>query len=191
MPQNKPLTVAHEQSVAEARRAVTPALQQEIEQFLYHEAELLDDHRIAEWVDLMADDIRYFMPLRTTRGPRERDREYSSAHEIAYFDESKASLQLRLRKLQTGGAWAEEPPSRTRHLVTNVRIVAGGKPDEYEVKSAFLVYRNRSERQTDIFAGERIDGLRRADTAAGFRVFNRLILLDQATLGANNLSFFF
>lgn len=190
MPQNKSLQGAAT-DVVEMGRAVSSVLQQEIEQFLYHEAELLDDRKIAEWVDLMADDIHYSMPLRTTRGPRERNLELSGAHDIAYFDESKASLQLRLRKLQTGTAWAEEPPSRTRHLVTNVRISQGARVDEYEVKSAFLLYRNRSERQTDIFAGERTDGLRRVNAPAGFEIFRRLILLDQATLEANNLSIFF
>ena len=166
-------------------------MQQEIEQFLYFEAGLLDDHQIAEWMGLMASDIHYFMPLRSNRGPRERDREFSSVHDIAYFDESKASLDLRLRKLQTGVAWAEEPPSRTRHLVTNVRISQLANPKEYEVKSAFLLYRNRAEHQTDIFAGERIDGLRRIESDTGFEIFKRHIHLDQSTLLANNLSIFF
>ena len=186
MPQNNLATTA-----PAPVRGVSPELQQEIEQFLYFEAGLLDDHQIAEWMDLMAKDIHYFMPLRSNRGPRERNKEYSGAHDIAYFDESKASLDLRLRKLQTGVAWAEEPPSRTRHLVTNVRISPLANPNEYEVKSAFLLYRNRAEHQTDVFAGERIDGLRRSDSAAGFEIFKRHIHLDQSTLLANNLSIFF
>lgn len=186
MPQNNIATNAQS-----PKAIVSPELQQEIEQFLYFEASLLDDHLIADWMGLMAADIHYFMPLRTNRGPRERDREFSGLRDIAYFDESKASLDLRLRKLQTGVAWAEEPPSRTRHMVTNVRITALANPTEYEVKSVFLLYRNRAETQTDIFAGMRIDGLRRIESAAGFEIFKRHIHLDQSTLLANNLSIFF
>jgi 3-phenylpropionate/cinnamic acid dioxygenase small subunit len=174
-----------------AARAIPRDLQQEIEQFLFYEAALLNDRQMDAWYDLLADDIRYVMPLRTTRGSRDRDREFSKADEIAYFDDTKASIDLRLRRLRTSSAWAEEPPSRTRRFLTNVRIVPLDRPGEYEVLSAFLLYRNRAERQTDIFAGERIDGLRRCDTPAGFRLFARTILIDQATLEANNISFFF
>ena len=52
-------------------------------------------------------------------------------------------------------------------------------------------YRNRAERQTDIFAGERLDGLRRWEGPSGFQIFARTILIDQSTLAANNISFFF
>ena len=176
--------------VQRTRVRIAPELQQDVEQFLYYEAELLDNREIAEWVDLMTDDVRYFMPLRRNRGQRERDREYSGDGDTAYFDESNASLRMRLAKLQTNVAWAEEPPSRTRHLITNVRIRPLGDI-EFEVKSAFLLYRNRAERQTDVFAGERIDVLRRGATAVGWQIARRVIHLDQAVLLANNLSVFF
>lgn len=160
-----------------------------IEQFLYLEAELLDDMRIAEWIDLMADDLRYVMPIRRNLGPRERKSAWTKPDELAYFDESKDNLRLRLRKLQSGAAWAEEPPSLTRHMISNIRAraVGGG---EYDVRSDFLVYRCRSERQTDFLIGERHDRLRCVETAAKFEIVSRRILLDQTTFLANNLSIF-
>ena len=164
-------------------------LQHDVEQFLFLEAQLLDAGSIAEWLTLLTDDVRYFMPIRTNRNPRERDREWTGANDVALFDETKASLTMRLHKLNSGAAWAEEPRSHTRHLVTNVRIRP--QPDEtLAVQSSFIVYRNRAERQADLLVGERHDLLHRVDTQAGFVLASRRILLDQTTLLANNLSFF-
>lgn len=166
----------------------TLLLQHDVEQFLFHEAELMDERKHDEWLELFAPDIRYVMPLRTNRGRRELHLEYSGAHESAYFDETLESLQMRIRKFTSGSNWAEDPPSRTRHLITNVRV----RPldgDEVAAKSNFLIYRNRLERQTEIFAGERHDVLRREN--GSYRIASRRILLDQGTLLTSSLSFFF
>lgn len=186
MPLNRPAL-----ELLRASASVSRDLRQEVEQFLFYEGSLLDDHQLDEWLGLLADDIRYFMPIRRTLANRDRAQEFSGLHDIAYYDDSKASMTLRVRKYKTSSAWAEEPVSRTRHYVTNVRIMPLEAEGEYEVVSAFLVYRNRAEQQTDIFAGERIDGLRRAESPSGFQLFNRTILLDQSMLLANNISFFF
>lgn len=130
------------------------------------------------------------MPTRRTTLRRERDREYSAADEVALFDEDKPSMGVRVRRLNTGLAWAEEPPSRTRHLVTNVRIADSGN-GEYEMRSYFALHRSRLERDVDLFYGERIDRLRQTDTPFGFVIARRAIHLDQATLLAPNLSMFF
>jgi benzene/toluene dioxygenase beta subunit len=169
---------------------VTPELQQEIEQFLYHEARILDDRNYEEWYALLADDLHYFMPTRYNRLRRESAKEFSGPDEAAFFDEDKASIAMRIRRLNTGMAWAEDPPSRTRHLVSNVTIRPLGS-GEYEVDSYYLLYRSRLEREVETFVGMRHDLLRRADNPAGFQVSRRTIVLDQATLMARNLSFFF
>lgn len=171
--------------------AVSPALQQEIEQFYYWEAKLLNDRRFEEWFALLAKDIRYFMPIRTTRIMRNAAQEYSKDNEYAHFDDDATMMKGRLRKIVSDVGWSENPASRTRHLVSNVMIVNGASAGEYGISSAFIVYRNRLERQTDIFAGERRDTLRRTDADAGFEIVNRTILIDQSTILANNLSFFF
>jgi len=176
-------------SDASAER-VSPELQQEIEQFLYHEARILDERRYEEWYALLADDLHYFMPTRYNRLRREADREFSGADEAAFFDEDKRSIAVRIRRLNTGMAWAEDPPSRTRHLISNVTVRTCG-PLEYEVDCYYLLYRSRLEREVETFVGMRHDRLRRKDGAAGFEIVRRVIILDQAVLLARNLSFFF
>ena len=166
-------------------------LQREIEAFYYHEAELLDERRFEDWLDLLTDDISYFMPLRRnvkygTHAEQENSR---PGQDAAWFDEGKHTLTQRVKQLKTGIHWAEEPLSRVRHLVTNVQITATGNVQEIDVKSRFLVYRNRVDDETDIFVGQRTDRLRHTD--AGWKVARREILLDQSTLLAKNLTFFF
>lgn len=170
---------------------VEPALQHEIEQFYYWEAKLLNDRRFADWFAVLAEDIHYFMPIRSTRIMREVHREWSGSTDYAHFDDNADMLRGRLRKITSDVSWSENPASRTRHAISNVMILDGERTGEYEVSNVFIVYRNRLERQVDIFAGERRDLLRRTDSEAGFEIVKRTILLDQSTVLSNNLSFFF
>jgi len=169
-------------------------LQREIEAFYYHEAELLDDRRFDAWLDLLTDDIVYFMPLRRNvkYGSHTEHENSREGYDAAWFDEGKHTLSQRVAQISTGIHWAEEPLSRLRHLITNVQITgearqAGAR--ELDVKSNFLVYRNRIDDETDIFVGGRTDRLR--FTGGGWKVARREILLDQSTLLAKNLTFFF
>lgn len=168
----------------------------EVEQFYYTEAALLDDNRFSDWLDLLADDLEYWMPVRTNRLRRQQALSIAARGEAAYYDETKESLTWRIRRFDSGMAWAEDPPSRTRHLVTNVRVGPvdpgehpGFGPGDLVATSAFLVYRNRLEREQNIFAGQRSDVLRRTDGA--LRVARRTILLDQNILQSKNISTFF
>jgi len=169
---------------------VTPELQQEIEQFLYHEARILDDRKYEQWYELLADDLHYFMPTRYNRLRRESGQEFSGPNQAAFFDEDKRSIAMRIRRLNTGMAWAEDPPSRTRHMVSNV-VIRPRVNSEYEVDCYYLLYRSRLEREVETFVGMRQDVLRRVQNAAGFQIVGRTIILDQAILMARNLSFFF
>ncbi len=164
------------------------ALQYEVEQFLYHEAALLDDRRFADWFALIADDIHYWMPIRRTVTVENLDREYTDRKGMAYFDDDKADLRMRVEKLRAPSAWAENPPSRTRHLVSNVRILeaAGG---EVALEAAFHVYRSRLNDKIDHWIGRRRDRLRRVD--GGFRIFERHIFLDQSVVLSTNFSSLF
>ena len=168
----------------------------EVEQFYYEEAELLDDGRFVDWLDLLADDLDYWMPTRTNRLRRQQALSIAARGEAAFYDETKESLAWRIRRFDSGMAWSEDPPSRTRHLVTNVVVHhvdpsqhAGFSAHDLEVRSAFLVYRNRLEREENIFAGRRTDILRRTDDR--LQVARRAILLDQSVLQAKNISTFF
>jgi 3-phenylpropionate/cinnamic acid dioxygenase small subunit len=168
---------------------VSPELQHEIEQFLYLEAAFLDEGKFHEWLDILADDIHYWMPTRYNRSRRERALEFGKRDEIAFFDEDKPSLVRRVKRLDTGMAWAEDPPSRTRHLVTNVQARPRAGGSEYDVSSNFLLYRTRLETDLNVFAGRREDVLRKSPD--GWRIAKRMILLDQNVVLAKNLSVFF
>jgi 3-phenylpropionate/cinnamic acid dioxygenase small subunit len=172
------------------RLKVAPELQLEIEQFYYHEAELLDDHRYEEWLDLFSGDARYWMPTRANRQLREHDKEVSVEGEFALFDDNKKSLSWRVKQMEAVTHWAENPRSRTRHLITNVRIAPTNSEGEYQVKSNFICYRNRLQDEVDIWAGERTDLLRRDDEQE-LRIVRRKVLLDQNVVLSKNLSVFF
>jgi 3-phenylpropionate/cinnamic acid dioxygenase small subunit len=174
-----------------AQPAITPQLQWELEQFLYAEAAMLDQRRFRDWYAHLAEELRYRMPLTFNRLARERDHEYSRDDETCLFDDTKASIHIRLKRLETGMAWAEEPPSRTRHMITNVRLEPTETPDAYKVHSYFHLYRSRLERQIDQLVGARSDIIRRAATPLGWEIVRRDIILDQATVHSNNLSMFF
>lgn len=164
-------------------------LRQQIEDFLYLEAELLDDRKLREWFELLSDDVRYWMPIRhnTFDRPADLAEELSKPGEGYYFDDDKKSLKIRVERAYAKNAWAEMPPSRTRHMISNIRIKKNDGA-EIEVHSNFLVYRTRMEADQDWFVGTRQDILRRVD--GGFKIARRTIILDQAVLTAKNISVF-
>lgn len=159
-----------------------------VEEFLYREAALLDDRRFDEWVQLFTEDTHYFMPIRRTRGRRELGKEFTQPGEMAFFDDNKMVLQARVIKLASGKAWAEDPPSRTRHLITNV-LVEEDRGDELDVRSNFLVYRTRLKSEETTWIGSRRDVLRRAGDS--YQIAKRHIFLEQTVLLSQNLSNFF
>ena len=165
-------------------------LKDEIEQFLYHEAALIDERRYEEWIELYADDVHYHMPIRRNIKFGQWDMEDSSSDsEVSWMDEGKETLMGRVRQLVTGVHWAEEPVSRVRHIVTNVRIT-GVKGDEVSVSDCFFVWHNRLQEEVNLFAGRRDHVLRR-DPVTGWKVAKRTILLDQNVLLSKVITTFF
>lgn len=161
------------------------ALWFECQRFLAHEAELLDDDRPDEWLQLLAKDIEYTMPIRVTR----RRGEDPVAPNSWHMKESFASLGTRVARLGTTSAWAEDPPSRTRRFVSNVRCAPRGD-GEVDVKSNLMLYRSRGDTpEYVLLVCERRDVLRRTDE--GLRLARREILLSHTTLPAQNLGVFF
>ncbi len=164
-------------------------LRREIEDFYYLEAELLDGRKLREWLELFTDDVHYWMPIRhnTFARPEELCEELSKPGESYYFNDDKETLRLRVERVYSKTAWAEMPPSRTRHFISNIRI----KQDngvEIDTHSNFLVYRTRMEKDRDVFVGTRQDVLRRVNGA--LKIARRTIILDQAVLDAKNISIF-
>ena len=159
----------------------------ELMPFYIREAWLLDERRFKEWLELFTDDVLYFMPRRKNVPIREAHRELTQLGDLAILEEDKRYLEMRVARLETGMAWAEDPPSWTRHLFTNIEVVPGDS--EVTVFCNFLVYRSRGEREQDFYVGAREDLPRRVDGA--WKIARRGLTLDQNVLTAKNLSIFF
>ena len=180
---------------------ITPDLLREVEQFLYREARLLDDRQLHQWVELLAEDLRYWMPMRSNIYPanskaiasldeaQQEQRELTEPHELAVMDETRETLRRRIERLDSGLAWAEDPPSRTRHFISNVELEPTDNPSEVRVYSNFIMYRTRGEREEDFYVGSREDLLRRS--GGGWLLAYRKIVLDQTVMSAKNVSNFF
>lgn len=156
-----------------------------VQDFLVYEAELLDDRKFEEWLELFTDDITYEAPIRVTR----RTPNPTVVDDISFFDENLQSLTLRVKRLRTDVAWAEDPPSHTRRFVTNIRVRPGDTDDELEVRSSLMLFRSRGDMGAyDLIVGERFDLLRNVD--GQFRIGRRRIVLDQSSLSTKNLGVF-
>jgi 3-phenylpropionate/cinnamic acid dioxygenase small subunit len=170
-------------------------LKQEVEDFLYREADLLDQRRFKDWLDLLADDIVYFMPIRRNVKFGQHDERENTrvGFGISWFDEDKWTLTKRVEQILTGVHFAEEPLSRVCHMVSNVQLLSADPSleaaDRVTVRSRFLVHQNRVEYETYTFVGKRTDVLRRAGD--DWKIARREIILDQNVLLAKNLSIFF
>jgi dibenzofuran dioxygenase subunit beta len=150
----------------------------EIEQFLYREAQLLDDGRFHEWLELFTDDVRYWVPVReSVLGGAEITLDENTTA-LAHFDDDRAMLEQRVKRLDTGVAHSETPPSRTRHLITNVQVERD--EDEVVAHSNFLLFQSRREHQDFLFLGTREDRLRRVD--GDWKIAGRKVILDHAVL---------
>lgn len=153
---------------------------------LYDEAAALDERRFDDWVALLAQDLIYTAPLRLTRNGPNKDRDV--VRTTKHFDENYGSILMRTGRLSKS-AWAEDPPSRTRRFVTNVRIAEAETANEYEVVSYLFVERSRFDNpENERLTAERRDTWRLVDGA--YKLANREIIVDQSTLGMSNLAIF-
>jgi 3-phenylpropionate/cinnamic acid dioxygenase small subunit len=154
-------------------------------QFLVEEAALLDAADYAGWLDLLCEDIRYIMPVRVTTA---RGAGFDTLPGMSHFDEDIYALRKRVQRLATDHAWTEDPPSRTRHFITNIRTFPNGGA-EFLVESALLLFRSRGDtREADLVSAGRTDVLR--ETGDGLRLARREILVDEAVLRTQNLAVF-
>jgi len=163
------------------------ALWLELMPFYIREAWLLDERRFKEWLDLFTDDVLYFMPRRKNVPRREQHRELTELGDLAILEEDKRYLQMRVARLDTGMAWAEDPASRTRHIVGNLEATPQ-ENGEVQARTAFLVYRSHLETDHQLLSGCRDDVLRKVDGA--WKVAKRTIVLDANVLLDKNLSVF-
>jgi phthalate 3,4-dioxygenase beta subunit len=155
-------------------------------QFLVEEAHLLDTHQYDAWFALLTDDITYTMPVRVTAVKAVDETSVQTMH---HFAENRYSLRKRVDRFLTTHAWAEDPQSRTRHHVTNIRTFVSDAPDTLIVESALFLFRSRGDRNgPDVLSAGRTDHLRK--TANGVRLSSRVIQADESVLRTQNLAVF-
>jgi 3-phenylpropionate/cinnamic acid dioxygenase small subunit len=155
-------------------------------QWLVDEAYLLDAQAYTEWLNLLADDIHYVMPVRITTA---LGAGHDTSPGMAHFDEDKYSLSRRVARFLTEHAWTEDPPSRLRHHLSNVRTFATDDPDHLVVESATLLFRSRGDvREGAFISAGREDLLRREDEH--WKLARRTIMVDESVIRMQNLAVF-
>jgi phthalate 3,4-dioxygenase beta subunit len=154
--------------------------------WLVEESYILDQQRYDDWLAALTDDIHYYMPVKVTTA---LGAGYDTAPGMAHFDENKYSLSRRVARFDTEHAWTEDPPSRLRHYVTNVRTFATDSDDELVVDSAVLLFRSRGDiREPALISAGREDLLRRGEP--GWQLARRHIAVDESVLHTQNLAIF-
>ncbi|MGH3383121.1 MAG: 3-phenylpropionate/cinnamic acid dioxygenase subunit beta [Nocardioidaceae bacterium] len=155
-------------------------------QWVVDEAYLLDQQDYESWLDLLTEDIHYYMPIKVTTA---LGAGFDTAPGMAHFDENKYSLSRRVARFATEHAWTEDPPSRLRHFVTNIRTFATDDADELVVDSAVLLFRSRGDvREHALISAGREDLLRRTDD--GWLLARRHIAIDESVIRMQNLAIF-
>lgn len=188
-------------TISTGRVAINRDVIHDIERLLYREASLLDECRFRDWLNLLTEDIRYWMPVMGRRyrasskaitildPDRYEEREFSNESELAIFDDTKESLAKRVARLDTGMAWAEDPPSQTCRFISNIDVREGDSDPEVIVHSKFILYRTRGELEQDFYVGSRQDVLR--SIGGDWKIAYRKIILPQNVLSSKNASNFF
>lgn len=162
-----------------SRPAAPPAIgvaPGEVCAFLFHEARLLDERRYEEWVDLFADDGRYWVPCNEPGA--------DPARHVQIFYDDVASLRLRVRRLLTGKQYAQDPPSRTCHAVSNVYVPLGADgggagpgggagEGEVVVHSVNTIVEIRRQHRKNVFGAMCTHRLR--PEAASFRIVEKRV----------------
>jgi ethylbenzene dioxygenase beta subunit len=159
----------------------------EVQAWLHHEVDLLDTLREAEWLETMVSPaIVYQVPVRQTVM---RSSGSGFCADAFHLDETYGSLATRIARTKTNFAWGEDPPSRSRHFVTNIRVYqeAGAR---IEAVSSLLLFRSRADQSIgNTISCERHDVLERTD--GGLRLARRTVLLDVAVIETHNLAVVF
>jgi 3-phenylpropionate/cinnamic acid dioxygenase small subunit len=160
-------------------------VQYEVEQFLYREAQLLDERRYGDWLELFSLDVIYRAPVRVTREGLD---DVVDDNGLCIFDDDYGQLELRVQGVQVKSAWAEIPPSRSRRTISCVQVEPLENGD-LRARSNFIVYRTRAENIEHWFVGTRVDVLRRRGES--FQIMRRDILFDTVAFATDNISLLF
>jgi len=160
------------------RDDVDEATYREVRQFLYREARLLDEREFEGWLELLTEDIEYTIPTRVNQEGGESD-----LGNLPSQHDNRHRLKKRVKRLRTDYAWAEQPPTRIRHMISNILVTPGENEDELEVESVMFLFVNRADTddtETTLLSGWREDVIRRVD--GNLKLADRTVLLDHTTL---------
>lgn len=182
-----PLSVEANFVAPPARVPLGSALYNRLLEAYYDEAAMLDELRFSDWTAWLAPDLRYTAPNRLTVSVANQAQ--SIDRSVMHFDENFQTIAARTKRLRGGSAFAEDPPSRTRRLVTNMRVEHADVANEYRVSTYFLLTRSRFEAtKMQVLSGERRDRVR--DLGERFELVERESIVDQSVLGMPNLAVF-
>ena len=172
--------------VSRKRVALGSAIYNRLLETLNDEAAALDERRFDDWVAMLSEDLIYQAPIRLTRTGANKDRDVMRT--MFHFDDDYTSILMRTGRLQKS-AWAEDPPSRCRRFVTNVRVGQCEAPCEYEVVSYLFLERSRGDNpQNENLTADRRDVWREVDDT--YLLARREIIVDQSVLGMSNFAVF-
>jgi ethylbenzene dioxygenase beta subunit len=169
------------------RAAVSAEIHHDVQQFLFHEARILDAGDYEAWLALLADDIHYWMPVIENRMRGDPKGTYGPDR-VALFDDNRTDLSRRVARFMSSAAWAENPATRHVHVISNVEVEQGDHDGEVIAHSVFVNYRNRGERDQDVLMGRRRDVLRR--NGDSWVIAKRRVLLAQNVLLSKNINTF-
>lgn len=158
--------------------AVDPVQLAQVSQFLFHEAALLDERRLEEWLDLFTDDAVYWIPQGPDPDPR---------HDVQLLLDEKWRMRERVLRLSSGFAYSQDPPSRTVHVIGNVQVAPGERSGELYVTSAQLIAEVRRGRQS-LYAGHVRHVLVPHD-GDGWRIRRKEVRLANSDLPLGNVTF--
>ncbi len=155
---------------------------------LYREARLLDNEQYEDWLDMLTEDIHYYMPMPTRRA---RDEKASAIKplEANIFNDRKQHLQLRVDRFRTNFVWSENPQNHLRHLVSNIEVLPTDTDGDWQVLSVVTVYRNRLDGEERRMIVSR-DDIWRVEAAA-VKLARRTMQFNHAVVPDSNLNVFF
>lgn len=157
-------------------------------QQLYFEARCLDEERYQDWLALLTDDVRYRMPVDGRRFRKDRSEPLPIGEGFS-FDENLGRLRLRVKRLESGLVWAEDPRNHVRRAVTNVEIWQAAEKDEADVYSVVTLHRGRIDGDERRIVAGRKDVWRRI--ADAWKLARRDVELDHTIVPDTNLNTFF
>jgi 3-phenylpropionate/cinnamic acid dioxygenase small subunit len=155
-----------------------------VERIYRREIRLLQEADYLEWLSFFAPEFRYRAPVVGSTDARAEM--VARNGELAYYDEDRTTMELRVKKLASSRAWTEVPPSRLRYFVQLLDI--SGADPTVVATSNFLVFRTCHESQENVFYGERID--RFIDINGQLKIAERTVVLDKVRLAAEHLNVF-